>query len=295
MLVFDGSGRIEALKRTRDRSLPLNQRFTRRWEIAEDALERVRIENDLHRALERGEFEVFLQPQADVMTNAIVGAEALARWRHPERGLVLPDDFIPLAEQFGLIVQLDQQILGAACREARLQQQAGRAGFRIAVNMSAPQFQHADLVDIVTRVLGETGLSPASLELEITESTAMEHAAFALEVLRGLAGIGVKIALDDFGTGYSSLQYLKDFPIDTLKIDRSFLAGVPHRPNDAAIVGAIIGIGHSLGLKVIAEGIETEAQLALLRERQCDWYQGHLLSEAVPAAEFHTMLARRAA
>jgi EAL domain-containing protein (putative c-di-GMP-specific phosphodiesterase class I) len=295
MLVFDGSGRVAAHRPARDRSLPLNQRFARMWEIPEDALEHMRVENDLHRALEHGEFEVFLQPQASVTTNAIAGAEALARWRHPDRGLIFPDDFIPLAEQFGLIVQLDQQILRAACREARFQQQHGLPGFRVAVNMSAPQFQRTDLVDLVRGVLEETGLAPGSLELEITESTAMQHAAFALEVLRGLTSLGVRIALDDFGTGYSSLQYLKDFPIDTLKIDRSFLAGVPQRPNDEAIVGAVIAIGHSLGLEVVAEGVETEAQIALLRSRQCDWYQGHLLSEALPAEEFHALLARRAA
>ena len=304
MLVIDDSGKIASLNPGSGRppkipeagkTLPLNQRFARMWEIPEGTLERMTLEADLRRALNHEEFAVYLQPQADVQTNRIVGAEALVRWQHPDRGLILPDEFIPLAEESDLIVQLGEQVLRTACEQSRARHKNGLPLLRIAVNLSARQFEQPNLVDMVEAVLKETGLEPHLLELEITETTAMRHAAFAIEVLRDLRALGVEIALDDFGTGFSSLKYLKDFPIHTLKIDRSFVRAVTHEEKDAAIVSAIIAIGHSLGLKVIAEGIEDEEQLTFLKKQQCDWYQGYLLGKPMPAEAFDSMLEEQAA
>ena len=299
LLLIDGSGRISALDLETvahtDRTLGLNQRFARMWAIPDNTLERIKVEHELRRALEREEFDVYLQPQAEIGTNQVVGAEALVRWHHPERGLVLPDEFIPVAEESGLIIQLGEQVLRAACEQAVRREQGGLPPVRISVNLSAVQFREPSLAGLVAAVLKEVGLEPCMLELEITESTAMRHAALAVEVIRDLASLGVKISLDDFGTGYSSFQYLKEFPIDALKIDRSFVSGVTVEPNDAAIVAAVIAIGQSLGLKVIAEGIETAGQLAFLAERGCDWYQGFLLGRPMPVEAFDSMLKRQAA
>jgi EAL domain-containing protein (putative c-di-GMP-specific phosphodiesterase class I) len=299
LMVIDANGQVGTfdprLIANAERTLQLNQRFGRTWQVSDGTLDRMKIEQDLRRAIERGEFEVYLQPQADVVSNEVVGAEALVRWHHPERGVVLPEEFIPIAEESGLIVQIGEQVLRAACRQAVARRRVGARPVRIAVNLSAVEFHRPNLVGAVEAALGEAGLDPSMLELEITESTAMSHAALAGQVMRDLVSLGVKLSLDDFGTGYSSLQYLKDFPIDALKIDRSFVSGVTAGPKDAAIVATIIGIGHSLGLKVIAEGIETNGQLSFLRERGCEWYQGFLLGRPMPAGAFDSMLTRQAA
>ncbi|MEX0786939.1 MAG: EAL domain-containing protein, partial [Dehalococcoidia bacterium] len=214
MVILDDLGQIASLQRASAglprlaRSFPLNQRFAGLWEIPDSALQRMLIENDLRRALDRGEFDVYLQPQADVRTGVILGVEALARWQHPQRGLVLPEEFIPPAEQLGLISQLDGQVLRMACRQSRAREDAGLPSLRLAVNLSAPQFQDPHLVETIAAALDECRLPPHSLEVEITETVAMKNAAFAIEVLTDLRALGVDIALDDFGTGYSSLQYL---------------------------------------------------------------------------------------
>ena len=297
LLMVDAEGRVtpldlKAITHNR-RTIELNQRFTR--EVSDNTLQRIKVEHELRRALVRGEFDVYLQPQADVETNRILGAEALVRWRHPERGLILPDEFISIAEDSGLILELGELVLRAACEQAARREVAGLPAVRIAVNISAVQFREPSLAGMVASVLNETGLDPCLLELEITESAAMRHAVLALDILRDLTALGVKVSLDDFGTGYSSLQHLKEFPIHALKIDRSFVSGVTVKANDAAIVRAIIAIGQCLGLKVIAEGIETHSQLAFLKDHTCDWYQGFLLGGPMPEETFGSLLEQHAA
>jgi EAL domain-containing protein (putative c-di-GMP-specific phosphodiesterase class I) len=299
LCLIDAAGQIAPLDLDTithtDRALRLNQRFARLTQVPDGTLERIKIEHELRRALERKEFEVYLQPQAAIGTNQIVGAEALVRWRHPERGIIEPDDFVPVAEESGLIIQLGEQVLRKACEEAVSREDAGLPAVRIAVNISAIQFREASLTQRVAAVLDDTGLDPRMLDLEITESAAMRHAALAVDIIHDLASLGVTISLDDFGRGYSSLEYLREFPIHALKIDRSFMRGVTVEPDNAAIVEAIIAIGASFGLKVIAEGIETAGQLAFLRERGCGWYQGFLLGRPMPTEAFNSMIRRQAA
>lgn len=299
LLIIDSAGEVgpfdAKLIANNDKTLQLNQRFGRMWQVGEGTLERIKIEQDLRRGIERAEFEVYLQPQAEVQSNEVIGAEALVRWHHPERGIILPDDFIPAAEESGLIVQIGEQVLRSACRQAVERMDTGGRALRVAVNLSAVQFHEPNLTRTVAEALDETGLEPSMLELEVTESTAMRHASLAAQVMHELTELGVNLSLDDFGTGFSSLQYLKEFPIEALKIDRSFVRGVTSATKDAAIVAAIIGIGHSLGLKIIAEGIETRSQLTFLRERGCEWYQGFLLGRPMPTEAFDSMLSRQAA
>ncbi len=248
--------------------------------------ERMRLENDLRRALQRDELEVFYQPQTHLESEQIVGAEALLRWHHPTRGMVSPLEFIPLAEETGLIDTIGAWVLRTACVQMQKWRQSGLPEMRIAVNLSVKQLLQSDFTLTVESVLQETGLPSHLLELEITESTLMEHAEDTLEALERLRGLGVRLAIDDFGTGYSSLAYLKRFPVDLVKIDRSFVRDVPHDADDAAIVKAIIALAHSLRLKVVAEGVETEAQLQFLNEQSCDMLQGFYLSKPLPADQF---------
>lgn len=255
-------------------------------------IERQSMENALRHALERGEFTVFYQPQVNTGAGKITGAEALVRWQRPERGLVCPDQFIPLAEETGLIGPLGEWVLRTACAQNKAWQEAGLPPVRVTVNISAHQFRQLNLVETVARVLKETGLAPRRLELEITESAAMKDVEFTITVLRKLSAMGVQLAIDDFGTGYSSLNYLKRFPIHTLKIDRLFVRDITNDPEDAALVDTIIVLGQKLKLKVIAEGVETEEQMAFLKERRCEEMQGYLFSKPVPAGEFETILAR---
>ncbi len=252
--------------------------------------ERLALENSLRHGLERGEFVVYYQPQVDIGSGRIVGMEALVRWQHPEQGLISPAEFIPVAEETGLIVPLGAWVLRIACAQNKAWQEAGVPPMRMAVNLSARQFQLRDLIDTVAQVLEETRLDAQFLQLEITEGVAMQDVEFTVTMLRELREMGVQIAMDDFGTGHSSLSYLKRFPINILKIDQSFVRDLTVDPDDAAIASTIIMMAHNLKLKVIAEGVETEDQLAFLRERQCDEMQGYLFSKPAPAEAFEAML-----
>jgi diguanylate cyclase (GGDEF)-like protein len=254
------------------------------------AMKRLTLENSLRRALERSEFEVYYQPVLDINTKKIVGMEALLRWHHPELGVVQPAEFIPLAEDTGMILPIGEWVLRTACTQSKLWQEAGFAPLSVAVNLSARQFEQQNLVEVVARILQETGLNPRDLELELMESSIMQNAEVAVRTLGELKAMGVKIAIDDFGTGYSSLGYLKRLPIDTLKIDRSFVRDVTTDPDDAALVMAIITLAHNLRLKVIAEGVETEDQRRFLHLLRCDEWQGYLFSEPLPVEAFEELL-----
>lgn len=251
--------------------------------VNDQFLTRLELQNSLRIALARDEFVVHYMPQLDVKGGQIVSMEALVRWKHPTLGLVPPSDFIPLAEESGLILPIGERVLRTACAQSRAWQLAGLRPIRVSVNFSARQFQHQNPVAVVTRVLKETGLSPEQLELEITESAVMKDANSALNTLRALKETGVHLAIDDFGTGYSSLSYLRSFPINSLKVDRSFVREVTSRSDDAAIVTAVIAMAHSLKLRVIAEGVETEGHLEWLHARDCDEVQGFHFSRPVPA------------
>jgi EAL domain-containing protein (putative c-di-GMP-specific phosphodiesterase class I) len=253
-------------------------------------VERMALESGLRHALEREEFVLHYQPQVDAGSGRITGAEALLRWRHPTRGLVPPMQFIPLAEETGLIVAIGEWVLWTACVQNNSWRDQGLPRLRIAVNLSARQFSHENLLRDVERVLNETGLDPAALELEITESMVMHDPERTTTLLNELKTMGVSISIDDFGTGYSSLGYLKRFPIDSVKIDRSFIKDLPRDGKDAAITRAIIVMAHGLGLKVIAEGVETEEQAGFLRAEGCDEVQGYYFGKPVPEEEFAGLL-----
>ncbi len=255
-----------------------------------DAITRLALETDLRKGLENGVFPVYFQPLIDMETGKIVGTEALARWRHPLRGLMRPADFIPIAEETGLIVPLGARILREACRQMRRWQTDGSPGLRLAVNLSARQFHQQDLVRQVAEVLEATGIPADQLELEITESIAMQNVDVNVVTLRQLKDLGIRITIDDFGTGYSSLSYLKKFPIDTIKIDQSFVRDVTTDANDAAIVRAAIVMAHELKLNVIAEGVETREQFEFLKRRRCDEMQGYLFSEPLTGEGFEALL-----
>ena len=252
--------------------------------------ERVDFEALLRHAVERGQFVLQYQPRVRMDDGALVGVEALVRWRHPELGLVPPGRFIPLAEETGMIEELDMWVLGEACRRAAGWRARGLAPLRVSVNLSARQFQQAGLARRVRAALDAAGLPPSSLELEITESTVMRDTGEAVSVLRSLKALGVALSIDDFGTGYSSLSYLKRFPIDVLKIDRSFVKDVIADPNDAAITCAIIALAHGLNLEAVAEGVETRAQMAFLKAHGCDEVQGFYFSPPVWPEELEGML-----
>jgi predicted signal transduction protein with EAL and GGDEF domain len=256
------------------------------------AVERQSIEGDLRYAIERGQLLLYYQPKIDLVTGQIVGVEALIRWRHPQRGLVPPSQFIEIAEDCGLIVPIGRWVLREACRQARAWQDAGLPKIRVAINVSAVELRAADRVSSVLDVLADTGLEARHLELELTETFLMQETASTVAVLRELRNIGVHLALDDFGTGYSSLSNLQRFPIDTLKIDQSFVRDLASDADDANIVSAVIGMGNSLHMRVIAEGIETREQLEFLRQHRCPVGQGYYFSRPVPAAEFGTLLER---
>lgn len=251
-------------------------------DMNEKALRRLTLENRLRRAVEREELVVFYQPKIDIHANRIVGMEALVRWQSPELGLVSPAEFIPLAEDSGLIVPVGEWVLRAACAQNRLWQDVGLSRLRVAVNISARQFQQQNLSVKISQILDETGLDPHCLELELTESSIMQSADSATRTLGELRETGIEISIDDFGTGYSSLGYLKRLPVDTLKIDQSFVREMTTEPDSAAIVQAIITLAHNLRLKVIAEGVETEEQLRFLHLLRCDQAQGYLLASLYP-------------
>ncbi|HEY6553290.1 MAG TPA: EAL domain-containing protein, partial [Vicinamibacteria bacterium] len=255
------------------------------------AAERLRLEADLRKAIDRGEFEVHYQPQIDLRQRRLTGVEALIRWRHPELGLVSPTEFISLLEETGLILPVGEWVLRQACGQKKAWRDEGLAVARMSVNLSSRQLNDPSLVATVSRILGETALDPSDLELEITEGM-IEDADQALKILHGLSAMGVTLAIDDFGMGYSSLAHLKRFPIDTLKIDRTFVRDVTTDSDDAAIAKAIIAMAHSLKLKVIAEGVETKEQLAFLNGESCDEFQGFLFSQAIPGHDLGPLLQR---
>jgi len=261
-----------------------NLRFFRS-NMHEFSVRRIQMEEDLRHALKREEFKVYYQPQVDLVDGRISGVEALLRWERPGVGIIPPGQFISMAEETGLILPMGEWVLRVACKQCKAWHDQGWRGLRVAVNLSARQFQQTDFVDMVAGILSETGLDPECLELELTESIAMQNAAETVAVLHGLKRIGVQISIDDFGTGYSSLGYLKRFPIDRLKVDQSFVAGIVEDPNDAAIIIAVIALAHNLGLKVIAEGVETGEQLDFLKMHFCNEVQGYLLGRPMPAEE----------
>jgi EAL domain-containing protein (putative c-di-GMP-specific phosphodiesterase class I) len=259
-------------------------------EMNERLVGRVRLEQELRRALERKEFVVYYQPQVNMDTGRIFAVEALVRWQHPERGLIHPDELIPLAEDTGLIVPLGEWVLRTACCQNKAWQQASLPPLRVAVNLSARQFRQPRLAEVVAEALEDAGLDAQWLDLEITKSTAMGDVDLSVDVLTRLRAMGVHVSLDDFGTGYSSLAYLAQFPVDGVKLDRSFVRGLPGEADSVSIVDAVLGPARSLNLKVVAEGVETEAQLAFLREYQCSQMQGYLFARPAPAEESGRLL-----
>lgn len=259
-------------------------------EMSARALERLETEHELRRAVERGELELHYQPQLEIASGRIIGVEALVRWRHPTKGLISPADFIPIAEESGAILDLGAWILVTACIQNRQWQQAGLPPLVVAVNISPRQFADPQLPKTVLHALNSSGLDAQWLELEITESAAMHDIDAVIATLHAFKSIGVSLSIDDFGTGYSSLSYLKRFPIDKLKVDQSFVRTMIEDPSDAAIAHSVIMLGHSLGLTVLAEGVETQAHLRLLGDYGCEQFQGYLFSRPKPAVEVCAML-----
>ena len=257
------------------------------------ALKRLDFESSLRRAVDRDQFLLHYQPKVDVATGRVVGMEALIRWRHADLGMVSPVEFIPLAEETGLIEPIGEWVLRTACRQNKAWQTAGVLHSRVAVNLSPRQFQQPGLIPMVDRILKETQLEASCLELELTESSMMKDTEFAITTLARLKGMGIRLSIDDFGAGYSSLAYLKRLPIDYLKIDQSFVREIITEPRDAAIVTAIVTLAHSLEMKVVAEGVENEEQLQLLQHLGCDEIQGDFISRPVTAESFPALVQQR--
>ncbi len=257
------------------------------------AIERIRLDSDLRRALKHGQFVIYYQPLVNAADGHVIGIEALLRWSHPEKGLIPPMSFMPLLEETGLIVQVGDFVLRTACRQVKLLRNNGHSRLRVAVNISARQFSQKKFAANVEKIIQETGLDPHALELEITESVLLKSTEEVGKMLASIAALGIRIALDDFGTGCSSLSYLKHFPIHTLKIDRNFVQGLPKERDDVAITNAIITLGTDLGLKVIAEGVETDEQHAYLREQRCHELQGFLFARPMPAEDLDHWLHQR--
>ena len=243
--------------------------------------ERVKLESDLHGALARQQFELLYQPKVDTATDDFHSVEALIRWHHPERGVIMPEFFIPLAEECGLISAIGEWVVREVCRQCKAWQREGLPRMRVAVNVSATQFRQGNLLEIIRQAINESGLDPRCLELELTESAVMTNPEESARILQKLSEMGVRVSVDDFGTGYSSMSYLRRFPIDNLKIDRGFVRDLMTRADDASIVQAIISLAHSLRLKVVAEGVETPEQLDSLRAMGCDQYQGFHFSPPI--------------
>ena len=292
----DGDGKVQILQNAeaamrRAKETGLNSFEHYKPTMNARAMERLSLESDLRNAIGNSQLCAFYQPQVEIKSGRITGAEALLRWRHPDLGMVQPGQFIPIAEDTGLILSIGEWVLRTACIEARKSQEDGKP-FVISVNLSVSQFRQQNLVSIVESALKDAKLPPELLELEITETMSMKNPEDTMAVLRKLKDLGTRIAIDDFGTGYSSLSYLKKFPIDTLKIDRSFIIDIPDNSRDAEIVKAIITMAHSLDLSVIAEGVEMEPQAQYLLENGCECMQGYLFSPPVPLVEFEKLWAK---
>jgi diguanylate cyclase (GGDEF)-like protein len=255
---------------------------------------RVQLESDLHQAIALKQFELYYQPKVHTDTGAVRSAEALIRWVHPERGVITPDAFIPLAEDCGLIGAIGEWVVQEACRQARAWRLSGLAPMRVSVNLSPSQFRGSGLIHTIRRALDDAGLEPQYLEVELTESAVMSDPEESIAILEQLSAMGVLVSVDDFGTGYSSMSYLRRLPIDKLKIDRVFINEIVSRPEDASIVRAIVSLAHSLRLKVVAEGVETLAQLDFLKAVGCDEYQGFHFSRPVPSREFERVVREKA-
>ena len=251
----------------------------------------IRLDAELHQALERNEFVVYYQPKVDLKSGTIQGMEALLRWDHPQLGILAPNDFIPQSEQTGFIEKISQWVIRDVCRQISLWQRTGFGFIQVAINLSPVEFRNEDLAEKIIELVNESGIPTSAIEIEITETVVMHSMDTAVGILNRLSDAGIQISLDDFGTGYSSLSYLKLFPLSGVKIDRSFIADVIDSPNDATIVNTIIAMGHSMGIQVIAEGVETEEQLHFLRDLQCDVIQGYLISRPVPGDEATDLLA----
>jgi EAL domain-containing protein (putative c-di-GMP-specific phosphodiesterase class I) len=248
------------------------------------------LETRLRRAIPQHELRVFYQPQMDVVSGRIIGAEALVRWQDPVEGLIQPLNFISIAEETHLIVEIGEWVLRETCKQGRQWLADGLPPLILGVNVSPHQFRRSDICALVAAVLAETGFPAGQLELEITESGLMENQNNATNILNNLRDQGIHLAIDDFGTGYSSLAYLKHFPLDVLKIDKSFIDEIPHNKDDMEIAATIVAMGHTLGFKVLAEGVETLEQLAFLYKNGCDTYQGFIKSRPLPAKEFAKIL-----
>jgi diguanylate cyclase (GGDEF)-like protein len=261
--------------------------------MEKNTYEKLSLERDLRHAIERDELFLYYQPQIELDSGCIIGIETLARWKHPKHGFIPPSEFIPIAEYSRLIVPIGKWILYTACKQNKAWQDAGLPKVHVAVNLSIHQFQNSEIIQTVAQILEETGLEPQYLELEITESIAMQDVEQVILTLQGLYALGVKISIDDFGTGYSSLNYLKNFPIQRLKIDKSFLDDIVRNEKERAIVGAIIIMAHSLNLRVTAEGVESMEQVALLQACNCDEIQGYIYSRPIPTSECAELLAER--
>jgi len=259
-------------------------------EMGVTAISRMNMEASMRRGLERGEFKLHYQPKIELGTQRIVGAEALVRWQHPQIGLIHPIEFIPLAEESGLILPLGEWVLAEACRQQVAWKNQGLGELRVAINVSPRQFRQEDLAERVATVFAETGADPTYVTLELTESMVMQDVNSTLVALRTLKQLGLTISLDDFGTGYSSLSYLRRFPIDELKIDKSFINDIHENADDAAIAAAIIAMAISLGLSVVAEGVEREEQVHLLMKMGCTQVQGYYFGRPTDAMAFATAL-----
>jgi diguanylate cyclase (GGDEF)-like protein len=280
-----------ALNRAKEQGGNAYQFYTA--DLNDQALKRLEFERNLRRALDRNEFDVYYQPKVDAKNHQIIGMEALVRWRHPELGLITPAEFIPLAEETGLIIPLGEWVMRTACRQTKAFQEEGFSSLQVSVNISPRQFLQPNLLEVIKNIITETGIDPNCLELELTESSVMQNTETAIKILNELKKMGVKISIDDFGTGYSSLAYLKSLPLDVLKIDKSFVQDVTVNSQDAAIVMTIIALAHNLNLKVIAEGVEVEEQLKFLQLLKCDEWQGYLYSKPIAQDEFRELLTKK--
>jgi EAL domain-containing protein (putative c-di-GMP-specific phosphodiesterase class I) len=256
------------------------------------ASEHIQLESALRKAVKNNEFILHYQPKYDIRSGTIVGVEALVRWNHPEMGLISPAKFIPHAEEAGLILQIGEFVIREACRACKSWQDQGYLPVGVAVNLSPKQFRHQDIVKLVSDVITETTLDPTYLELEITESAVMDNVDAAAKKLNDIKNMGIKVSVDDFGTGYTSISYLKQFPVSILKIDQNFVKGIPNNPNDVAITVAVIALAHSLGMHVVAEGVESSEQMQWLADHECDYAQGYFLSRPLPEEKLLLELAK---